>query len=125
MLLGRAVPYPKDRQALDAARKRLWGTENASLKATLFDPYVCLYEYAQASLVAAYEAFSAQRNLDYADLISSIQTFLNRCPTELSLDVLTQIQRGISCWITDGSNKAGGNTPLSKSVSLQTSEFVL
>jgi hypothetical protein len=30
------------------------------LKATLFDPYVCLYEYAQASLVAAYEAFSAQ-----------------------------------------------------------------
>ncbi|KAE9367261.1 hypothetical protein N431DRAFT_385492 [Stipitochalara longipes BDJ] len=111
LLLSKAVPYPKDRQALDAARRRLWGTDNAGLKTTTFDPYVYLYDYIQTSLIAAYDSFSTQQHHDYADMISSVKNLLDRCPTQLSLNVLTRIQKGISCWITDGGHKLTGGIP--------------
>lgn len=117
LLLGKAFPYPKDRQALDAARRRLWGSDSAGPKTSNFDPYIHLYEYIQISLVAAYESLSNQNHHDYADMISSITILMDRCPMQLSLNLLTKIQRGISCWIVDGDHKVIGGTPVSQSVS--------
>jgi hypothetical protein len=116
LLVGKAVPYPKDRQALDAARRRMWGTENAGPKTANFDPYVHLYDYVQSSLLTAYDSLSEQTHHDYADIISSVTNLLYRCPSQLSLNVLIKIQAGISCWIMDGGHKVTGGTPLSSSV---------
>ena len=124
-LVGQVVPYPRDRQALDAARRRLWGTDNAGSKGSSFDPYVHLYEYIQNCLVAGYDSLSKQNHHDYAVMISSVTTLLDRCPTQLSLIVLIKIQKGISCWIVDGGHKVIGDTPLSQSVSHQRSAPVL
>jgi hypothetical protein len=115
-LVGKAVPYPKDRQALDAARRRMWGTENAGPKTANFDPYVHLYDYIQSSLLTAYDSLSEQTHHDYADIISSVTNLLYRCPSQLSLNVLIKIQTGISCWIMDAGHKVTGGTPLSSSV---------
>jgi hypothetical protein len=43
LILGKSA-YPKDQQALDAAKRRMWGAENAGPKILTFDPYVKLYE---------------------------------------------------------------------------------
>ncbi|KAH8763337.1 Rap1-interacting factor 1 N terminal-domain-containing protein [Hyaloscypha sp. PMI_1271] len=115
-LVGQAVPYPRDRQALDAARRRLWGTDNAGFKSANFDPYVHLYEYIQNCLIAGYDSLSKQNHHDYAVMISSVTALLDRCPIQLSLIVLIKIQKGLSCWIVDGGHKVIGDTPLSQSV---------
>ena len=125
LILGKAISYPKDRQALDTARRRLWGTDNTGTKSSTFDPYVYLYDYVECSLIASYEGFSALKNHDYADMISSVKTLLDRCPIELLLNVLTKVQKGVSCWIIDSGSRIIGQTPLSASVSHQVPSFVL
>jgi len=119
LLLGKVAPYPKDRQSLDAARRRLWGTDIPGPKTANFDPYAHLYDYVRLSLVAAYDSLSPQNHHDYADIVSSVANLLDRCPTQLSLNVLTQVQIGISYWIVDKSHKVAGGTPLSHSVRLR------
>jgi Rap1-interacting factor 1 N terminal len=115
-LVVNAGPYPKDRQALDSARRRLWGTDNAGSKIATFDPYVHLYDYVRNSLTAGYDSLSKQNHHDYADLVCSVTTLLDRCPIILSLGVLIKIQNGISCWIVDDGHKVIGDTLLSQSV---------
>jgi hypothetical protein len=116
ILLGKAT-YPKDRQALDGANRRMWGAENAGPKTTTFDPYVQLYVYIQTSLITAYDSLSKQSQHDYVAVMSSLTELLSRCPVPLLLSALAKIQNGIACWIVDGGHKLIGGTALSQSVS--------
>jgi hypothetical protein len=118
LVLGE-VAYPKDQQALDAAKRRIWGVETTGPKIPTFDPYVQLYNYIQTSLVSAYESLTRQNHQnhhDFFDVISSVTSLLSRCPTKLLLNVLAKIQRGIACWIVDGDRKLNGGAVLSQSV---------
>jgi Rap1-interacting factor 1 N terminal len=123
-LLGKAAPYPKDVQALDAARRRLWGTDHGP-KTSTFDPYVYLYDYVQVSLLAAYDSLSKQHLHEYADIISSVAVLLDRCPSQLLLQVLTKLQKGIACWFMDSTHRVNGGTPVSQSVRLPNVSLVI
>lgn len=107
ILLGKAT-YPKDRQALDGAERKLWGSVQSNTKK--FDPYNELYTYTLSSLESAYRTFSKNHILEYADIISSLSGLLGRCPTQLLDVVLVKLQSGIALWIADWeSNLSGGN----------------
>lgn len=100
VLLAKAS-YPKDRQALDIARKRMWGTTYSSQKSSAFDPYIFLYEYIQVSLESSYESFSKQNNAMYTDVVVALSGLLARCPEPLLLGALIKLQSGVVNWIVD------------------------
>ncbi|PBP16153.1 telomere length regulator protein [Diplocarpon rosae] len=107
--------YPKDRQALDAASRKLWGVP-ANQKSSTFDPYVHLYEYIRASLKTANLMHSKNLVIEHADIISAVTNFLGRCPVSFLLPVLARIQSGIECWVLDDEAKLVGGDVLSKAV---------
>ncbi|TAQ88451.1 hypothetical protein B7494_g3220 [Chlorociboria aeruginascens] len=107
--------YPKDRQTLNAAQRKLWGTMNAGQQ-NEFDPYSYLYEYVSHCLERAYTAFTPTLAHEYSDVLSAITALLTRCPNTASINALAKLQNGISPWITDKSTKLSGGTPLSQSV---------
>ncbi len=116
LLLARAV-YPRDRQALEGAKKRLWGTGNAGTKVSTFDPYVQLYDLLSSSLEKSYDSYSDDRALESTDILSTTTDFLSRCPTQLLLGALGKIQKGITFWILDPASKFNDSNTLSESVS--------
>ncbi|TVY47491.1 Telomere length regulator protein [Lachnellula occidentalis] len=116
LVITRAT-YPKDRQALDAARKKLWGAANAGLKLATFDPYVQLYEFVRLTLESTYGSFSKRRLHDYTTTLSATRELLNRCPEDLSFGMLMKVQEGLSQWILDADGHLVGGTDLSKEVS--------
>jgi hypothetical protein len=109
--------YPKDRQALDIASKRMWGASTSTQKVASFDPYNCLYEYAKLSLESTYISFSKLSLVTYVDVIADISTLLSRCPKMLLLGVLKSTQEGIIAWITDNDSRLSGGNDLSQAVS--------
>ncbi|TVY45861.1 Telomere length regulator protein [Lachnellula subtilissima] len=116
LVITRAT-YPKDRQALDAARKKLWGAANAGPKLATFDPYVQLYDYVRLTLESTYGSFSKRRIHGYTTTLSSTRELLGRCPEDLSFGMLIKVQEGLSKWILDPDDHLVGGTDLSKEVS--------
>jgi hypothetical protein len=106
--------YPKDRQACDAARRRLWGT--AAAKTSSFDPYSLLYDYIRESLEKAYTTFTTGLSLEYSDMITATTGLLSHCPSALLTNTLFKLQTGIARWIKDEISHIGGGTALSQAV---------
>ncbi|KAH7327508.1 Rap1-interacting factor 1 N terminal-domain-containing protein [Rhexocercosporidium sp. MPI-PUGE-AT-0058] len=115
LVLGKSN-YPKDRQALDSAHRKLSGTGNHNQRSASFDPYVHLYQYTSATLTGTYGSFTKENLHEYSDVISTFTGLLGRCPTSLLLPVLTRFQSGIEPWILDNDQKLPGGDVLSKSV---------
>lgn len=109
--------YPKDRQALDAGRKRLWGTMNTGSKVPSFDPYAQLYEYISKTLESTYASFSKRRPHDYTAMLLATKELLVRCPNELIYGLLVKVQEGISHWIIDINTHLTSGNDLTKEVS--------
>jgi hypothetical protein len=108
LLLTRAT-FPKDRQALDAARKRLWGTGNAGPKLPTFDPYIQMYDFIRRTLENTYSTFSKRRLHEYSSVISATKDLVARCPEALVLGLLMNVQEGLSHWIIDPSTHLVGD----------------
>jgi len=109
--------YPKDRQALDAARRKIWAAANIAQKASGFDPYNHLYDYLRHSLESSYATFTKDRALAYSDVLSATTDLLSRCSDSTCNNVLVRLQTGICCWIQDDQVKLSGGTSLSQAVS--------
>lgn len=102
--------YPKDRQALDAARRTLWGAATTGVKPSDFDPYTELYSCLRVCLERSYESFNKDQALEYSDVLSATTGLLGRCPDVMLYSVYLKLQSGIACWIFDEHSKfSGGN----------------
>ncbi|MAD85615.1 MAG: hypothetical protein CL912_21855 [Deltaproteobacteria bacterium] len=108
--------YPKDKQALELAHRKLWGTGTTHQKSTSHDPYVYLYQYVNATLTTSYKSYSKDYLQECSENISALTGFLGRCPTSLLLAVLIKIQPGIEHWILDNDQRLLGGDILSKGV---------
>lgn len=108
--------YPKDRQALDAARRRLWGAAPGGSKQSSYDPYAHLYEYMQKCLEKSYTSYSRDHAIEYSEMLSATTALLNRCPDAIRYDVYVKLQIGISRWILDEDSKLSGGTAYSQAV---------
>ncbi|KAF7959072.1 hypothetical protein EAE96_002589 [Botrytis aclada] len=115
-ILVKEASYPKDRQALDAARRRLWGSATAGPKIHIFDPYSQLYQYISRCLRFSYMELLSNDHTIISGLLSEVEALLVRCPKVLFGETLTQLQTGIICWISDEEAKLHGGSDLSRTV---------
>jgi len=114
MLVSKAT-YPKDRQVLDAAHRKMWGAAS-NLQRGSYDPYVQLYDYLRGCLENAYSSFAKDRPLECADLITATTALLNRCSNSNFGVLLEKLQTGIGRWILDEKSKLVGGNALSQAV---------
>lgn len=92
---------PRDRQALDAAKRRLWGTTVAGARSASFDPFDNFYRLTSYLLETSYKAVE---NIDediLVSLITETSNFLCRSNQVLVFKSLVQLQQGLGPWIQD------------------------
>jgi hypothetical protein len=106
LLVSNAV-YPRDRQSLDMARRHLWGTTAAGPKSPSYDPFLHLYTYLRQILVNSYRVLTSDHSESHMELLSSVADLVRRCPADIVVNLLKNIQEGIAPWIRDEDLKYG------------------
>ncbi|RDW89662.1 hypothetical protein BP6252_01694 [Coleophoma cylindrospora] len=110
-ILVSKTTFPRDRQALDAARRRLWGTVNVGPKTTTFDPYSNLYDYVCLCLETSYHAFTEDL-ASYSGLLTAVTDLLRNCPSPLFPKTLSRLQKGAAAWIMDDKSHLSGRSSI-------------
>jgi hypothetical protein len=110
---------PRDRQALDAAQRKIWGSPYAATKAGSSDPFDNLYRLGNLILSSCYENLRVTQTTDIASLLSVIATFLVALFPQTELNTVHKLQEGLSLWFQDekAQLQLSDESPLSKSVS--------
>ncbi|OAA82227.1 telomere length regulator protein (Rif1) [Akanthomyces lecanii RCEF 1005] len=99
---------PRDAHAVEAARRRLWGTALTTAKSNSADPYDHLYKLGNDCLRFLYSATSENpRNEDTILFLESVTGFLDRSGATHGLKVLNKLQQGICAWILDEDSRLG------------------
>ena len=96
---------PKDRQAIEAARSKLWGAPPAlSRSGASFDPYENLYKLVNRILDLAYlnDAFSDE---EVSSAAKAVHTFCGNCLRQIGTKGLSRLQEGLCPLIQDGKGK--------------------
>ncbi|KZL70588.1 telomere length regulator protein [Colletotrichum incanum] len=113
--------HPLDRQAVEAARRRLWGTAVAGPRSSSIDPFDNLYKLTNDLLERFYEA-GERGNLDelVAPFLKECGGFLSRCNPELAPRTVSNLESGLAMWIRDsqGILKARESPTASEAVKL-------
>jgi hypothetical protein len=91
---------PRDRQAMDLARRRLWGTPGS--KTGTFDPFDNLYKVTNVSLIYLYENLE-QTGVEELSVpfLKELAGFLSRCSSSLVLRTISTLQEGLVLWVKD------------------------
>ncbi|KAI0396534.1 hypothetical protein F5Y17DRAFT_105794 [Xylariaceae sp. FL0594] len=105
--LLQAARQPRDRQALDAARRRLWGTTAAGVRSASFDPFDHLYRLTCRLLEMSYTSIDAIDEGLIASLITETSSFLSRANPVLVFKSLVLLQPGLVRWIQDADERYG------------------
>ncbi|KAI0839304.1 hypothetical protein F5Y06DRAFT_31903 [Hypoxylon sp. FL0890] len=93
---------PRDRQALDAARRRLWGTSIAGSRSASFDPFDNFYRLTNSLLENSYMHIKDYDQDEIViPLLSNVAGFLMRCAPSLVFKSLVHLEHGISLWVQD------------------------
>ncbi|KAK3300128.1 Rap1-interacting factor 1 N terminal-domain-containing protein [Chaetomium fimeti] len=92
---------PRDKQAVDAARKRLWGTTLAGSRASSFDTLDNLYKAVNDVLDSSYNNFTAVDPDLVLQLFKELGGFFDRCNRELFLRAMIALQDGLLPWFQD------------------------
>ncbi|KAK0746406.1 Rap1-interacting factor 1 N terminal-domain-containing protein [Schizothecium vesticola] len=104
---------PRDRQAVDAAKRRLWGTVLAGPRSSSFDTFDYLYKVANEVLKRLYDHYDAENTDSAVNILKEVGGFLDRCNRQLFLRSLLALQDGFLPWIHDEKRKLGGlNSPV-------------
>ncbi|GAP88139.2 putative telomere length regulator protein rif1 [Rosellinia necatrix] len=98
---------PQDRQALDAAKRRLWGTTIAGVRSPSFDPFDNLYRLISHLLKASYATVDLVEEGTLASLITETSHFLTKSSQVLVFKSLVQLQESLGLWIQDQDERFG------------------
>lgn len=109
------ITYPKNRQALEAARRRLWGVPNQGQKGSSADPYNYFYDFACTTLEQTYSSFNSSKVSQYTDLLNTVNKLLDRCPRGNMPGLLMKLQEGLASWVKDERAVVGYSTVLNLS----------
>ncbi|KAI0473922.1 hypothetical protein GGR56DRAFT_557443 [Xylariaceae sp. FL0804] len=100
--LVKLAKHPKDRQALDAARRRLWGTAVAGSRSASFDPFDYFYRLTNRLLEISYRGLDELSHEEViAPLLTEVSCFLSKCSQLLVFKSLVNLQYGVCLWIHD------------------------
>lgn len=116
--------HSRDRQAFEAAKRRLWGTAiAASGPSAPFDTFDFLYRLTSITLHQSYMAYNPQQ-LEFVDfvctLLQEVTGFFSRFHDQLSIKALAASQDGLSDWICDKDSKLSRQSRVFDSVRFQT-----
>ncbi|KAK9425792.1 putative Rap1-interacting factor 1 N terminal-domain-containing protein [Seiridium unicorne] len=93
---------PRDRQAVESARRRLWGTTISGSRSATFDTYDSLYKLMNQLLTASYERYLEFETGDIMVLLlTEVAGYLTRCNQLLVFKVMVILQNSIGIWIQD------------------------
>lgn len=99
--LASASTHPRDKQAVDAARRRLWGTSNMGSRGSSFDPFENLYKLLVSMLDRLHAKFASCESDNISRILDEVRGFFDRGNSTLMLRALTKIQTGLVCWLQD------------------------
>ncbi|KAI6783155.1 Telomere length regulator protein-like protein [Emericellopsis cladophorae] len=93
--------FPRDRQAIDAARRRLWGAELVPSKTT--DPFDHLYRLADRKLITSYEALREQGGSQSraVTMLKATKQFIAASFSSTGFASASRLQHGVSVWLLD------------------------
>ncbi|KAM6538466.1 hypothetical protein FALCPG4_000337 [Fusarium falciforme] len=117
--LFKTARLPRDRQAVEAARRRLWGAPPTVSRSTSFDPFQYLYQVQDRSMKFFYEQYE---NMDDGGSLASffevVDTFMTASFPQTGVKILSKLQDGLSPWIQDAKAqvKLSDESPLSKAL---------
>ncbi|CAK7215793.1 hypothetical protein SBRCBS47491_002604 [Sporothrix bragantina] len=114
--------HPRDRQAVEAAKRRLWGPAIASSGSlTLFDTFDSLYRLTSTVLHQTYVAYDSQNpeSVEFAStLLKEVAGFFDRFNEQLSMKALAASQDGLADWVRDEETKLGRQSSILDSITL-------
>ncbi|KAG5981915.1 hypothetical protein E4U55_002534 [Claviceps digitariae] len=92
--------FPRDKQALEAARSKLWGTPKSVVKATLIQPLEALYKLGNHFLSYLYQ-HNDDPCLNMSLFMETISSFLDKNWPVSGLTAVIHLQSGLDKWIQD------------------------
>ncbi|KAJ2970735.1 hypothetical protein NQ176_g8043 [Zarea fungicola] len=98
--------FPKDAHAVEAARRRLWGTALTTAKGNSADPFDHLYKLGNVCLNFLYqtamESVPVKESISFLDCVTR---FLHSSDATNGLRILSKLQDGICVWILDADSR--------------------
>lgn len=105
-LLFQVANLPRDAHAVEAARRRLWGTALTTAKGNTADPFDHLYKLGNSCLEFLYS--NDAQGLVTAErpaFLEFVTGFVQRSGANYGIKVLKKLQDGICVWIVDESSR--------------------
>lgn len=93
--------WPQSRQALERAKKMLWGLDFIPQKQASLDPFDHLYSMTNDVLINSYSRLQSTSSAMMVDFLSAVQFFIQSCPLSLGSMLLKQLRPGLTVWIED------------------------
>ena len=115
-----AAKLPRDRQALDVAKRRVWGAPASISKVGSLDPFDSLYKLGNLTLSCCYGRLGEiDPSTTVTPFIESVGSFLLQAFASTGFETLSKLQDGLSLWFQDekAQLKLNQDTPLCNSVS--------
>lgn len=113
--------HPRDRQAVDAAKRRLWGSAiAASGPLAPFDPFDHFYKLVSGSLHQCYVTYDTEstESVEFSTaLLKELAGFFGRSNEQLSMKALASVQDGLADWVQDKDGKLHRGSSVADSVS--------
>lgn len=96
-----ASTHPRDKQAVDAARRRLWGTSNVDNRYSTFDPFDSLYKLVSGVLEKLYANIGSYDSGAVVRMLKEVRSFFDRGNSELSSRAILGLQEGMARCLAD------------------------
>ncbi|KAI5458083.1 Rap1-interacting factor 1 N terminal-domain-containing protein [Mariannaea sp. PMI_226] len=102
VVLFTVAKLPRDRQAVEAARRRLWGAPPThSRSSSSFDPFDNLYKLQEQSMKYLYDSSDTDNEADIARYFDAVTNFLMTSFSETGVRILSKLQDGCCPWVQD------------------------
>lgn len=122
--LFEAAKPPRDRTAVEVARRRLWGAPVIAAKANGSDPLDSLYKLGCQTLRLFYDKFAYFDTLsEITPFMQTIEVFVVKCFANAGINTLAKLQNGLGPWIQDEKSQLllnDDSSSLSKTVRIST-----
>ena len=119
-----SAKLPRDRQALDVARRRVWGVPATTSKMGTNDPFDNLYKLANTVLGYCYDKLSElDRETVVTPILESVRSLVLGSFATMGFGTMQKLQNGLSTWIQDEKAQLKLNNESSLSISVSNYAF--
>lgn len=118
--LFEVAKLPRDRQAVEAARRRLWGAPPTASRSSSFDPFQYLYQLQNQSMKFFYESETQCVDGKLVAYFKAVNSFIVAAVSQNGIKTLSKLQSGLVPWIQDENahKSLRSESPVSEPVSL-------